>query len=148
MTDRITQTTHIDAPIDRVWRALSDHREFGEWFKVALDQPFEVGQPSTGHITHPGYEHIRWTAQVVAVEPPSRLAFRWHPYAIDPDVDYSGEPTTLVEFTLREKDGGTDLEVVESGFDALPDRRRDEAYRMNASGWEQQMVNVRNHVEG
>jgi uncharacterized protein YndB with AHSA1/START domain len=148
MTDRITQTTHIDAPIDRVWRALSDHREFGEWFKVALDQPFEAGKPSTGHMTYPGYEHLRWTAEVVAVEPPSRLAFRWHPYAIDPAVDYSGEPMTLVEFTLSEKDGGTDLEVVESGFDSLPDHRRDEAFRMNVSGWKQQMANVRSYVDG
>jgi uncharacterized protein YndB with AHSA1/START domain len=148
MTDRITQTTHIDAPIDRVWRALSDHREFGEWFKVALDQPFEAGKPSTGHMTYPGYEHLRWTAEVVAVEPPSHLAFRWHPYALDPAVDYSGELMTLVEFTLSEKDGGTDLEVVESGFDALPDHRRDEAYRMNVRGWDEQMVNVRQYVEG
>jgi uncharacterized protein YndB with AHSA1/START domain len=146
MTDDIRQSVHIPAPIERVWRALSDHREFGEWFKVALDQPFKAGKPSTGHITHPGYEHIKWTAEVVAVEPPHRLAFRWHPYAIDPNVDYSREPTTLVEFTLRERDGGTDLEVVESGFDALPARRRDEAYRMNAGGWEQQMVNVRQYL--
>jgi uncharacterized protein YndB with AHSA1/START domain len=131
-----------------VWRAISDHREFGEWFKVALDQPFEPGKPSTGHITHPGYEHIKWTADVVAVEPPRRLAFRWHPYAIDSKVDYSNEPTTLVEFTLSERDGGTDVEVVESGFDAIPAHRRDEAFRMNSGGWEQQMTNVCTYVEG
>ena len=147
MSDMIEKTTFIRAPIDRVWRAISDHREFGAWFRVQLDQPFEEGKLSTGHITHPGYEHVKWTAQVVAVEPPNRLAFRWHPYAIDPNVDYSNEPTTLVEFTLREKDGGTELGVVESGFDALPDHRRDEALRMNEGGWEQQMINVREHVE-
>jgi uncharacterized protein YndB with AHSA1/START domain len=146
MTDSIRKSTHIAAPIDRVWRAISDHREFGTWFKVALDQPFEAGKPSTGHITHPGYEHIRWTADVVAVEPPHRLAFRWHPYAIDPAVDYSNEPTTLVEFRLAERDGGTDVEVVESGFDAIPPGRRDEAFRMNEHGWEQQMVNVRDYL--
>jgi uncharacterized protein YndB with AHSA1/START domain len=147
MADSIKKSTHIAAPIERVWRALSDHREFGEWFKVALDQPFEAGKASTGHITHPGYEHIKWTAEVVAVEPPHRLAFRWHPYAIDPDVDYSHEPTTLVEFTLTERGGGTDVEVVESGFDAIPAHRRDEAFRMNSGGWEQQMVNIKHHVE-
>lgn len=146
MSDRITKSTHIPVPIERVWRAISDHKEFGEWFKVALDQPFEGGKRSTGHITHPGYEHVKWEAEVVAVEPPRRLAFRWHPYAIDPDVDYTNEPTTLVEFTLSERDGGTDVEVVESGFDAIPANRRDQAFRMNSQGWEAQMNNVRAYV--
>jgi uncharacterized protein YndB with AHSA1/START domain len=147
MSDSIRKSTHINAPIDRVWRALSDHREFGEWFRVRLDQPFEAGKPSTGHITHPGYEHIKWNADIVAVEPERRLALRWHPYAIDPNADYSNEPTTLVEFTLSERDGGTDLEVVESGFDALPASRRDESFRMNSQGWEAQMTNIRNYAE-
>ena len=144
---RITKSTHVRAPIDRVWQAISDHRQFGEWFKVALDQPFEAGKPSTGHITHPGYEHVKWTAEVVTVEPPHRFAFRWHPYAIDPNIDYSNEPKTLVEFTLRENDGGTDIEVVESGFEAIPRNRRDEAFRMNSGGWEAQMKNIRGYVE-
>jgi uncharacterized protein YndB with AHSA1/START domain len=147
MADAICKSTHIDAPIDRVWRAVSDHRQFGAWFKVALDQPFEAGQPSTGHFTYPGFEHMAWTAQVVAVEPPHRLAFRWHPYALDPKVDYSGEPTTLVEFLLREADGGTEVEVAESGFDSIPAHRRDEAYRMNSNGWEEQMKFLRDYVE-
>lgn len=146
-SDAIRQSTHVRAPIDRVWRAISDHREFGEWFRVALDQPFEAGRTSTGHITHPGYEHVKWNAEIVAIEPPSRLAFRWHPYAIDQSADFSNEPMTLVEFTLREKDGGTDIEVVESGFDAIPAHRRDEAFRMNSGGWEAQMKNIREYVE-
>jgi uncharacterized protein YndB with AHSA1/START domain len=146
MSDVIRKSTHVEAPIERVWRAISDHREFGAWFRVALDQPFEAGKPSTGRIALPGYEHIRWNAEIVAVEPPHRLALRWHTYAIDPRVDYSGEPTTLVEFHLTERDGGTDIEVVESGFDALPAHRRDEAFRMNDSGWEQQMANIRDYV--
>ena len=148
MPDAIRTSTHINAPLDRVWRAVSDHREFGEWFKVALDQPFEAGKPSTGRITYPGYEYLKWTADVVAIEPPHRLAFRWHPGAIDPNVDYSNEPTTLVEFTLREHNGGTEVEVVESGFDALPEHRRDEAFRGNSTGWEQQMRNIRAYAEG
>jgi uncharacterized protein YndB with AHSA1/START domain len=147
MSDSIRKSTHINAPIHRVWRAISDHSEFGEWFKVALEQPFEAGRPSTGRITHPGYEHIRWNADILAIEPPHRLALRWHPYAMDPNVDYSNEPTTLVEFTLRENDGGTEVEVVESGFDALPEHRRDEAFRMNEGGWEQQMKNIRDYAE-
>jgi uncharacterized protein YndB with AHSA1/START domain len=147
MADQIRQSTFIRAPIERVWRAISDHRQFGEWFKVTLDQPFEAGKPSTGHITHPGYEHIKWNAKVVSVDAPFRLALRWHPYAIDPNVDYSNEPTTLVEFILTEQDGGTNVEVVETGFDALPASRRDEAFRMNSGGWEQQMVNIRTYAE-
>jgi uncharacterized protein YndB with AHSA1/START domain len=147
MTDAIRKSTHIDVPIDRVWRAVSDHREFGEWFKVALDQPFEAGQPSTGRLTYPGFEHMAWTAEVVAVEPPHRLAFRWHPYALDPKVDYSREPTTLVEFLLREADGGTEVEVVESGFDSIPAHRRDESFRMNSDGWEEQLKFLHDYVE-
>jgi uncharacterized protein YndB with AHSA1/START domain len=148
MTDKIEAETTINAPLERVWEAVGDHRRFGEWFKVALDQPFVAGEQSTGPITHEGDEHVRWTADVVAVEPPTRLAFRWRPYAIDQDRDYSAEPTTLVEITLRAMGNATRLRVVESGFDALPPSRRDEAFRMNASGWEQQMANVRAYVEG
>ena len=147
MPDKIEKSIAIAAPVDRVWQALSDHREFGEWFRVALDQPFVVGQPSTGHMTYPGYEHIRWTAEIVAIEPPRHFAFRWHPYAIDPDVDYSAEPTTLVEFHLAPDGKGTRLTVTETGFDAIPPHRRDEAYRMNEGGWAQQVENVRAHVE-
>lgn len=146
MTDRIERSVIVGADIGRVWRAVSDHREFGAWFRVALNQPFVPGTESTGHITYPGYEHIRWRATVEAVEPPRRLAFRWHPYAIDPERDYSHEPTTLVEFLLRAVDGGTEVRVIESGFDQLPDARRDEAFRMNAGGWTQQMDNIRAHL--
>ena len=148
MPDTIATETLIDAPIERVWDAVGDHRRFGSWFKVALDQPFVAGRQSTGHITHPGYEHVRWTADVVAVEPRTRLAFRWHPYAIDSDRDYSSEPTTLVEILLDRVGDATRLRVVESGFDALPTARRDEAFGMNSSGWDQQMANVRAFVEG
>lgn len=148
MTDIIECETRIAAPIERVWEAIGDHRKFGEWFKVALDQPFEAGQQSTGHITIPAYAHVRWTAEVVAVEPPRRLAFRWHPYAIEQGRDYSNEPTTLVDIMLEPDGDGTRVRVVESGFDALPASRRDEAFRMNSSGWEAQMKNVRTYVEG
>ena len=148
MSDRIERSTTINAPIGRVWEAISDHKQFGEWFRVALDQPFEAGKPSTGRITHPGYEHIHWNADVVAVDAPSRLALCWHPYAIDPNADYSNEPKTLVEFRLTPKgDSSTELTVTESGFDALHESRRDEAFRMNSGGWEQQMLNVREFAE-
>jgi uncharacterized protein YndB with AHSA1/START domain len=148
MTDHIEKTIDIDAPVDRVWRAITDHEEFGQWFGVKLEQPFTAGGDSSGHITYPGYEHIRWHAKVVAVERPRLFSFTWHPYAIDPNVDYSGETPTLVEFRLEPKGQGTHLTVVETGFDKIPPHRQPDALRMNDSGWAQQVVNVKRHVEG
>jgi uncharacterized protein YndB with AHSA1/START domain len=146
-TDRIEKTVVLKAPRSKVWRALSDHREFGTWFRVALEQPFVVGQRSRGRITYEGYEHLTMDVLVERIEPERVLAFRWHPAAIEPHVDYSEEPTTLVEFTLEEADGGTRLTVVESGFDALPVERRANAFRMNGEGWAEQMKNIAAHVE-
>lgn len=149
MSDLIEKEVALKAPVGRVWRALTDHREFGAWFRVKLEGPFRVGEESHGWITYPGYEHIRWRATVVEMDEPRRFALRWHPYAIDPDRDYSGEPTTLVEFLLEPgDDGGTRLVVRESGFDALPPERRDEAFRMNDNGWRLQMDNIGEHVDG
>jgi uncharacterized protein YndB with AHSA1/START domain len=98
-------------------------------------------------MTYPGYEHIRWNATVVAIEPERLFSFRWHPYAIDPDVDYSAEPTTLVEFRLEPNGSGTILTVTESGFDAIPEGRRLGAFRMNDRGWAMQMTNIERHVD-
>ncbi len=145
-SDRIVKTIDIQAPVSRVWKALTDHEEFGAWFKVRLDGPFVAGQPSTGNITHAGYEHIRWHAVVQRIEPERYFSFTWHPYAIDPKVDYSGEHETLVEFTLEPIATGTRLTVVESGFDKLPPHRRDEAFRMNEKGWAIQVHNIADHV--
>jgi uncharacterized protein YndB with AHSA1/START domain len=147
MADRIEKTIEINASISRVWRALTDHKEFGTWFRVALDGPFIQGEISHGHITYRGYEHLRWEARVLKMEPERYFAFEWHPYAIEPDTDYSGEPSTLVEFTLQAMREGTLLTVVESGFDKLPAYRRDEAFRMNERGWEAQMKNIAVHVQ-
>jgi uncharacterized protein YndB with AHSA1/START domain len=147
MTYRIEKTIELKAPISRVWRALTDHHEFGTWFRVRLDGPFVAGQVSRGRITYPGYEHLRWEAVVQKMEPERLLSFTWHPCAIDPDEDYSNEPPTLVEFTLQTIPTGTLLRVVESGFDELPSRRRAEAFRMNDSGWSQQVKNIADHVE-
>ena len=147
MTNSITKTTFVKAPIDRVWRAISDHQQFGEWFKVALDQPFAAGQTSTGRITHPGYEHLPWTAEIEAMDPPRRFAFRWHPYAIEPDVDYSAEPTTLVEFLLESEADGTRVTITESGFDKLPEARRESALRSNTEGWTIQTENLREYAQ-
>jgi len=94
-----------------------------------------------------GYTHVTMEVIVEAMEAERRFAYRWHPYAVDPKVDYSGEPMTLVEFRLDDVPGGTKLSVVESGFDQLPAHRRDEAFRMNDAGWKAQLENVRKYVE-
>jgi len=148
MSDKIEKRIEIKAPIRRVWRALTDHREFGEWFGVRLEAPFAPGKASRGRVTHPGYEHVTWEATVQRMEPEKLFSFTWHPYAVDPAVDYASEPTTLVEFRLEPIDGGTLLILTESGFDALPKNRRIEAFRMNERGWTQQMINIERHVGG
>jgi len=146
-TNRIEKTVLLKAPLTRVWRALSDAAEFGSWFGVAFDNGrFEAGQRIQGKITTPGYEHVVFDVTVERTEPERLLSFRWHPYAIDPAVDYSTEPTTLVVFELEAVDGGTLLRVVESGFDALPSMRAREAFPMNTRGWEEQLRNIARHV--
>src|SRR5262245_15913624 len=147
-SDRIEKKTLIQAPKSRVWRALTDAKEFGTWFRVDLDGPFVVGKRLTGKVTYPGYEHITFEVTVEKMETERYFSFRWHPAAVDPKVDYAKEPTTLVEFRLREEKGATELSVVESGFDRIPIGRRDEAFRMNTEGWGIQMENITRHVTG
>jgi uncharacterized protein YndB with AHSA1/START domain len=147
MNDRIEKRIELKAPVSRVWRALTDYREFGEWFRVKLDGPFVAGEVSRGHITHPGYEHVVWEAAVQKMEPEKLFSFTWHPYAIDPKVDYSNETPTLVEFKLEKTGNGTLLLLTESGFDKIPSGRRDEAFRKNDGGWTAQMKNIERHVE-
>lgn len=148
MTDRIEKTIELKAPVARVWEALTDHAQFGAWFRVKLAAPFEVGKVARGTITHPGYEHVVWEVTATAMDAPALFAFTWHPYAVDPAVDYSTEPPTLVEFRLSATAQGTRLVVTESGFDAIPAHRREEALRMNDGGWTQQVLNIQAHVEG
>jgi uncharacterized protein YndB with AHSA1/START domain len=147
MPDQIEKSIELKAPVSRVWRALTDYQEFGTWFRVQLEGPFVAGQVSRGRITYPGYEHLRWEAVVERIEPERFFSFTWHPYAVDPNKDYGQEPPTLVEFTLTETVAGTLLRIVESGFDQLPDERRDEAFRMNDGGWSAQVHNIAQHVE-
>lgn len=147
MSDRIEQQIEMQAPIERVWQALTDHEEFGQWFGVSLDGPFVPGRKTRGRMTIEGLEHLPWEAEIVTLEKPNYFAYRWHPYAIDPDVDYSKEEPTLVEFHLEETDSGTRLTVTESGFDRLPAHRMPEAMRKNEGGWNFQLKNIKNHVE-
>ncbi|SFI29957.1 Uncharacterized conserved protein YndB, AHSA1/START domain [Collimonas sp. OK307] len=146
-TDRIETAIVLKAARSRVWRALSNAEQFGDWFGVALKgKTFAAGQTVRGQISHTGYEHLVWEVVIERMVPEELLSFRWHPYAIDSAVDYSQEPTTLVVFELTAVEEGTLLRVVESGFDNIPAERRQEAFRMNSSGWEAQMKNIEKYV--
>ena len=150
MHSRIEKRIELKAPISRVWRALTDYREFGEWFRVRLEGPFVPGKESRGMIAWPGYEHVVWRAVVQKMEPERLFSFTWpHAKSLDKadySPDYSGEPRTLVEFRLEKTSHGTLLVVTESGFDKIPRDRRDEAFRMNDGGWTEQMKNIENYV--
>jgi uncharacterized protein YndB with AHSA1/START domain len=145
-TDRIEKQVVLKAPRSRVWRALTDSKEFGAWFRIEFTGPFRAGAPIEGRITYPGYEHLKGTFFIEKIEPPTRFTYRWHPYAVDPNVDYSAEPTTLVEFMLEEIAEGTRLTVVESGFDAIPAARRATAFKMNDGGWTIQVQNIAEYL--
>jgi uncharacterized protein YndB with AHSA1/START domain len=146
-TDRIERKILVKAPRARVWRALSNAEEFGSWFGVNLQgKVFTAGQRTQGQITYPGYEYIMFEVWIERVEPERLMSWRWHPAAVEKDVDYSAEPTTLVTFELQDAEGGTLLSVVESGFDAVPPDRRVGAFRENSEGWDAQMKNIEKHV--
>jgi uncharacterized protein YndB with AHSA1/START domain len=156
-SDRIEKEVVLRAPLERVWRAISDADEFGRWFGARFDGPFVAGASVTGVITpttvdedvaraQEPYAGKSDTWQIVAVEPQRRLAFRWHPYGVEDDVDYSQEPTTLVEFTLTETNDGVLLRIVESGFEAIPAERRAAAFEANSEGWAAQTELVRKYL--
>jgi uncharacterized protein YndB with AHSA1/START domain len=143
-TDRIQKTVILRAPRSRVWRALTDSAQFGEWFGTRLEQPFVAGRTARGPITIPGYDHLAFEVQVEQMEPERLFSWRWQPGG-DPDID-PAEPTTLVVFELEEVPEGTRLTVTESGFDRIPVARRSKAFRENDQGWTGQMENLRQHL--
>jgi uncharacterized protein YndB with AHSA1/START domain len=149
LKNSIVKTIELKSPVARVWHAITDFEEFGQWFQVAIDGPFVVGEVSTGQMLYPGFEHFRWYATVKAMETEKYFSFTWCPYSDNPDADYSKEPTTLVEFHLEPTDSGTRLTVEESGFADLPaDHRREKALKMNTRGWEACMKAIESHVGG
>jgi len=145
-TDQIEKRIVLRAPRSRVWRAIANSDEFGAWFQVKLEGPFVSGATVPGRITTPGCEHMTLEMFIERIEPEQLFSYRWHPYGIDPNVDYSGESTTLVEFRLAGTDTGTLLTIVESGFDQVPVSRRAEAFRMHNQGWTQQILNIEGYV--
>ena len=141
-TDRIEKQILLRAPRSRVWRALTEAKEFGAWFGADLTEPFAPGARVQGKVTHPGYEHVKFEITVERMEPERLFSLRWHPAAVEAGVDYSSEPTTQVVFELTEASGGTMLKVTESGFDRIPPGRRAQAYRLNDQGWAEQMKSI------
>jgi len=148
MQDRIEKVVELAAPVARVWRALTNHEEFGAWFRVDLKGPFVVGETSLGVTTYPGYEGMRWEANVVAMETERLFAFEWCPYEHDATLDFASAPKTRVEFKLEPTKKGTKLVITESGFNAIPDhKRRVDALRSNTQGWDIQAKNIAEYVE-
>ncbi len=158
VSDRIEKHVLLRASLSRVWRALTDHAEFGLWFGVTFDAPFRPGSPVTGVITpttvdeeiakeQKPYAGMRFTIVVDRIEPEKAFSFRWNPHGVDETVDFANEVKTLVEFTLEETVDGVLLKVVESGFDQVPLERRATAFTANEGGWTMQMTLIRKYVE-
>ncbi|HKW13629.1 MAG TPA: SRPBCC family protein [Candidatus Krumholzibacteria bacterium] len=145
--DRIERQIALKAPRKRVWQALTNSVEFGQWFGITLDGPFQAGKTVRGKHPVSGKGHILVEYTVEKIEPETLFSYRWHPYACEPERDYSTEPKTLVEFRLQDDNGGTLLTVTESGFDGIPADRRDEAFRKNTAGWEGQILKLQRYVE-
>jgi uncharacterized protein YndB with AHSA1/START domain len=145
-TDRIEKEIVLRAPRSRVWRALADAEQFGAWFGMKLEGTFAPGGRAHGQIEVADHGTVTIEIAIERMDPESRMSYRWHPYAVEPGVDYSTEPTTLVEFQLEEVAGGTRLRVVESGFDGIPATRRAEALRMNDAGWAEELENIARYV--
>ena len=145
-TDRIEKEIVLRAPRSRVWRAITDSKEYGTWFQAVLTEPFRPGARLKGRVTYPGCEHVQFDIVVEKMEPERLFSYRWHPNAVDPKADYSKEPMTLVEFTLEDVEGGTRLKLVESGFDAIPIARRAEALKSNDGGWSAQMTAIETYL--
>ncbi|HPF13945.1 MAG TPA: SRPBCC family protein [Planctomycetota bacterium] len=145
-TDSVHKEIVLRAPRSRVWRALTNTEEFNTWFGAKLEGPFEPKARVSGAHTSCGHEGLPLELWIERLDPETYFSYRWHPYAIQPGIDYSTEPTTLVEFRLEEVKEGTRLTVVESGFDQLSAERRDEALPMHEGGWVAQLKNIEGYV--
>lgn len=156
-TDRIEKTVLLRAPLERVWQAISDAEQFGRWFGMRFDGPFVAGSSVRGVVapttvdeqvakSQEPYAGMADDWEIVAIEPPRRFAYRWHPYAVESGVDYTDEPMTLVEFTLDETPDGVRLRIVESGFDAVPAERRTSAFEENSQGWVEQTKLIQKYL--
>jgi uncharacterized protein YndB with AHSA1/START domain len=144
---RIDRGIDINAPVERVWRALTDAAELSAWFQVKIDGVIEPGHTVWMTSVLPSHAGMRFDVEIVELSRPSRVVWRWHPGEIEPGTDYSREPRTTVVFTLHPTADGTRLEVAETGFDALSLARRAKAHADNSQGWTEVTVWLKNHVE-
>ena len=144
--DRIEKTVDLAAPVSRVWRAVTNHEEFGQWFNVRLDGPFKVGATTTGNITYPGYEHMEWVSVTERMDHEQLFVFSWPPGAVDPDTSYADDAKVVVEFRLQPIEIGTRLTITETGFLQFPESKRLEVLRSNKEGWDMQARNVADYV--
>jgi uncharacterized protein YndB with AHSA1/START domain len=156
-TDRIQKQIVLRAPRERVWSAISDAKKFGTWFGVEFDGPFVAGSRLSGKIAptkvdpevakmQQPYAGKRFEFSVERIEPMRNISFRWHPFAVEPGIDYSKEPTTLIVFELEEVSGGTRLTITESGFDKIPLARRAKAFAANEGGWAMQVKLIEKYL--
>ncbi len=143
----IDRNITINAPVERVFRALTDANELSAWFQVRIEGPLTAGSEVWMTSTHPGHAGQRFKVRIAAIDPPSRMVWQWHPGEVDPNVDYTREPMTTVTFTLRPSNGGTEITVTESGFDAISLARRAKVYQDNSQGWTEVLVWLKNHAE-
>lgn len=155
--NRIEKHVLLKASLDRVWQAITDSGQFGAWFGMDLDGPFAAGQPITGRIAptqvdpevakmQEPYAGTPVNFVVDRIEPKTLFSIRWHPFAVDPKVDYSGEAMTLITFMLKETAEGVELTLTETGFEHIPAHRRAEALKANDGGWTKQMELIATYV--
>lgn len=155
--DQIQKKVLLHASRARVWRALTNAEEFGKWFGVKFEGPFTAGKPVRGVIApttvdaevakaQQPYAGMPFEINIDRIDPEQLFSFRWHPFAIEQDVDYSSEPTTLIAFTLEEVADGVVLTVTESGFNQIPLARRAKAFEMNEQGWGMQMKLIEKYL--
>lgn len=148
MEDEIVRTIDLKAPVERVWKALTDHEEFGAWFRLSLHRPFKLGELTIGETRYPGHEGLPFWAKIVAMDEPRLFSFVWPmDESIKPDDPDLDRKTTLVEFILEPSTIGTKLTVRERGFKNLPEDRQLQAFRDNQGGWDQQTSNIKRFLE-
>lgn len=140
--DRIVHVLDLKASTARVWRALTDHEEFGTWFRVRLDGPFRIGETTTGNITYPGHEDMVWVSTTEVLETERCFAFSWPPSAVDPETRYDEDDRVRVEFALKSSPEGTRLTISESGFSVFPEGKRAEIQESCREGWTIQASNI------
>ncbi len=144
---RIDRTIDVNAPPDRVWRALTNAAELSAWFQVKIEGDIVPDTDVWMTSVHPEHAGQRFRVRFTEMTAPHRFVWEWHPGAVDPSVEYSREPRTTVTFTLEPSGRGTRLSVSETGFDAISLARRAKVYKDNSQGWPEVLVWLQKHVE-